>query len=281
MNGSKGDRNPFNTQSNVDDGGLVGMPGGVTISILLMIVLLMSTSATTVSEELILVADEWCPYNCAPGSDRPGFMVEIAQHALAKEGHTVVYKTVPWARAIANARLGLYQGIIGAGREETPDFVFPEIESGHSTHTFYVKRGNAWRFEGLESLESVNLGAIIHYSYGGLFSDYILPNKDKQNVQVIGGENTLGRNIKKLITGRIDVLIEDKAVFQHHLFITSTLDQFQVAGVSQKEKVYIAFSPNNGKSKHYAQIINSGMKELRESGRLKRILEKYGVSDWR
>ena len=233
------------------------------------------------ADEIILSADQWCPYNCDCEEDCPGFMIEIAEYAFEREGHTVTYITLPWARAIKYVREGKYTGIVGTGREETPDFIFPDIETAVADHTFYVKKGNTWRYSGFDSLEKVRLGAIINYSYGSLYNDYIKPNKKSTRVQLIGGKNALARNIKKLLNGRIDVLIEDKKVFQYHLYKTNTPDQFTDAGTAYIEKVYIAFSPKLEKSKLYAEILSKAMRELRETGELEKILKKYGIKDWR
>lgn len=247
---------------------------------MLLFIIFILTAPSLAADEIVLVADEWCPFNCAPEDDNPGFMVEIAQYAFAKEGHTVTYRTLPWARAIVSVREGMYQGIIGSGKDETPDFIFPDIESGKATHTFYIKKGRSWKYEGLDSLKTIDLGVIIHYSYGNLYEDYIVPNKGSKSIQVIGGENALGRNIKKLLNSRIDALIEDKTVFQYHLLKTNTPDNFSDAGVACKEKVYIAFSPKFKNSKVYARILSNAMQELRTTGKLLDILKKYGVKDW-
>lgn len=239
------------------------------------------TVHSLVANEIVLVADEWCPYNCAPEDKNPGFMVEIAKFVFAKEGHSVIYHTAPWARAIHLVREGKHQGIIGTGRTETPDFIFPDIELGRATHTFYTSKGHPWKYNGLDSLKEINLGVIEDYSYGNLDNDYIKPNKGSEKIQVINGENGLMRNIKKLSYGRIDALVDDKTVFQHQLYITNTPNDFSEAGLADFEDVFIAFSPKLKESKSYAKILSRGMKQLRKTGKLEEILDKYGVEDWR
>ncbi|MNT92496.1 hypothetical protein D3C72_2337940 [compost metagenome] len=44
--------------------------------------------------------------------------------------------------------------------------------------------------------------------------------------------------------------------------------------------LYVSFSPANPKSPQYAALITKGISELRQSGELKKILDKYGVLDW-
>jgi polar amino acid transport system substrate-binding protein len=239
-------------------------------------------SSLASADEIILVADPWCPYNCGWNDENPGFMVEIARYVFKQNGHTVKYLNVPWARAIYGTREGQYDGIIGAGRTETPDFVFPDIELGLAKHTFYVKKGNPWGFDGLDSLKAITLGVIKNYSYGDLFNLYIEPNQDNpKRVQVISGEKGLALNIKKLEENKIEAIIEDRAVFQHYQHETNMPNNFSEAGIVYIEKVYIAFSPKLKKAKVYADMLSKGMKDLRQSNRLSKILKKYGAEDWK
>ena len=176
------------------------------IFILFTIALLSSPAS---ADDIILVADPWCPFNCGRNDENPGYMVEIAKYVFEQHGHTVKYFNVPWARAIYGTREGQYDGIIGAGRTETPDFVFPDIELGLARHTFYVKKGNPWRYDGLDSLKTITLGVIKNYSYGDLYNVYIEPNQNNpKRIQVISGEKGLALNIQKLEENKIDAIIE-------------------------------------------------------------------------
>ena len=248
--------------------------------IFFFVVVFMSSMAF--ADDIILVADPWCPYNCGCNDKNPGYMVEIARTVFERYGHTVRYFNVPWARAIYGTREGQYDGIIGAGPTETPDFVFPDIELGIARHTFYVKNGNPWRYDGLDSLKTVTLGVIKNYSYGDLFNAYIVPNQDNpKRIQVISGEKGLALNIQKLEENKVEAIIEDRAVFQHYLLKTNIPNIFSEAGVAYTEKVYIAFSPKLKKARAYAESLTKGMQALRKSKRLSRILKKYGIEDWK
>jgi polar amino acid transport system substrate-binding protein len=233
------------------------------------------------AEEIVLAADEWCPYNCTPNDIHPGFMVEIAKYAFEKSGHTVKYINVSWTRAIHGTRDGQYHGIIGTGKDETPDFVFPDIELGLASHTFYVMNDSQWRFDGLSSLERVTLGVIENYSHGTLYIDYIKQNeKNPERIQVINQDGGLKLNILKLLNNRLDVIVEDKTAFQYYLKTSNTKNKFLESGTYGNEKVYIAFSPKLKKSKEYADILTNAMNELRQTGKLNAILNNYGVTDW-
>ena len=88
----------------------------LTISIMLQFLLFVATlySTTTNADEITLAADLWCPYNCQPKEENPGFLIEIAKYSLEKQGHTVKYHLVPWQRAIRMVRKGQYHGLVGS-----------------------------------------------------------------------------------------------------------------------------------------------------------------------
>ena len=231
------------------------------------------------AEVITIRADEWCPYNCEPGSDNPGFMIEIAQYAFEKAGHQVDYKTLPWARAIIDSRSGTYNAIVGAFVGDAPDFIFPENELAINTNAFFIRKGDPWRFTGLESLKTIRLGVIRDYSYGDDMDAYVEQNQNTKWVQVASGEDALVQNMRKLSGKRIDVLVEDSAVFYHELKQTKQESAlFEEAGDLGREKVYIAFSPNHPRSEEYARILSDGVAELRASGKLQEILSKYGIT---
>ncbi len=234
------------------------------------------------ADRITIVSDEWCPINCKPGSEKPGFMVEFAQQIFIKAGHQLEYIQEPWERAVAESRKGEHTGIIGAYQGDAPDFIFPENEQAMIGNSFFVGKDKPWIYTGIDSLSKVNLGIIRGYDYGKEINDYIQANKDTLKVQANGGEDALEKNIKKLLAGRIDAIIENNYVFSFKINQMGVADKFKLAGVAIKpDKAYIAFSPANPKSKEYAEILSKGMEELRKSGELAAIMKKYGLQDWK
>ncbi|MBF0200218.1 MAG: transporter substrate-binding domain-containing protein [Desulfamplus sp.] len=233
-------------------------------------------------DHIIIAADNWCPINCEPGTSMPGYMVETARKIYEKEGHTVEYIVRPWARAIHECRTGKINGIIGAFKGDAPDFIFPENELGLISQAFFVKTASTWSYNGIKSLEGVKLGAIIDYDYGEELTQYIEKNKDSRMVDLIGGSDPLMMNINKLMGDRIDVIIEVPPVLWYKASEMGVKDQLRVAGrMDEPESAYIAFSPDNHSSQKYADILSHGIENLRRSGELKKILEKYGLEDWK
>lgn len=234
------------------------------------------------ADVITLRADEWCPYNCAEDSDKPGYGIEIAKEVFAKAGHTLDYKTMAWARALEECHKGAINSVIGAAKKEAPDFVFPNETIAVADNSFLVKKGNAWKYAGPASLEKIKLGAIQGYSYDGEVGDYVTANaRNAARVDMVGGDNALEMNLKKLVAGRIDAAVDAKPVLSYKLMKLNLVDKVEFVGSVDPSQTYIAFAPTHPKSKEYAAILDKGIADMRASGRLKQILDRYGVPDWK
>lgn len=244
----------------------------------LMILLVMSAmlQAGQETHSVRLVADQWCPYNCEPGAESPGFLLDITAQALAMEGVNVEYRLLPWPRAQREVRRGLHDGIVGTGYEENPDFVFPGQPLAWARHSFFTRPDSEWRFQGLESLQGIRLGVISGYSYGGLDEDYIQLHKGNgERLVVLHGDGALPRLMGMLKRGYIDALIEDERVLAYYRRQNPGLAGLRFAGLAYEEAIYVAFSPTLKDSHWLAQALERGVKALRESGELEAIMANY------
>lgn len=232
------------------------------------------------ADTITLVADEWCPFNCEPGSDEPGYVIEIARKVFGEAGHSLSYEVLPWKRAVIMTRQGKYNGVIGAVREEAEDFIFPKEEIDRASTDFFVRKGDPWRFDGVDSLKKVRLGAILDYSYAAVLDEYIANNRNK--VDLATGDDAIDRNLKKLVHGRIDVMLEQEVVVRYAAKRLGFSDKIEFAGNDNVyDPLYVAFSPADPKSPQYAAIFDKGIRKLRDSGELAKILARYGLTDWK
>ncbi len=250
-----------------------------------IIVLWMVGMSAVHADKITVRADMWCPFNCDPQANQPGFMIEIAKRIFEKEGHTLDYQILNWARAIVQTREGHYNAIVGAAKSDAPDFIFPEKELGWAGDCFYTTKNFQWQYNGLRSLTQISLGVINDYSYGEEIDRYVEKNRtsNSNKVQVVSGNTALQQNVAKLLKNRIQVLIETKPVMEHFLQKDGSIHLVREAGclpIADDDKVYIAFSPKHPKSKIYARLLSEGIDALRHSGDLKTILASYGTQDW-
>ena len=229
---------------------------------------------------ITLRADEWCPYNCDPSSDRPGYMIEIATEIFEAAGHSVDYRILNWSRSLEETRRGRYSAVVGAIPEEVPDFVLSGV-LGLSTDGLAVRAGTAIDLSRPNPFNGLILAAISDYGYGEPPAAYISANADDPlKVQIIAGDDALERNLRKLMAGRVDIVVDDMYVLAQLLAERGIQQDVDIIVANQPNPVFIAFSPADPRAGEFAEILAEGTQRLRTSGRLDEILARYGLSDW-
>ena len=255
--------------------------------VLVLSLITMTSQAQQWKGTITLTADMWCPYNCSPTSDKPGYMVELAKEIFEPAGYRVQYTLMSWDDAINEVEHGRIDGLIGTTRDETPSFHFPEIKQGLTEFSFFVKTGVHWSYQGKESLQKVRLGAIADYGYSDIVDDYIAEHAgNKKRVQLVSGETALAELVEDLLRRRISAVAEDRYVMGHHLWEIGKTGSLTKAGrlnasvIPDEDYLYIGFSPKGKQSAEFAAILSEGTQRLRKSGRLTELLNRYGLKDW-
>lgn len=239
------------------------------------------------ADTISLRADIWPPYNATPGSDKPGYIVEIATEIWNNEGHQVDYSTIPWERAITEARTGNVDCILGALPDEVPDFVFHSLPLGLDQSTFYTRSANHWTYHAPAQLDDIRLGVIGGYSYDQGVVDEHIASAIREGapgslVQLMKGDNALEKNLQKLLSGRIDAIVGSATVVNYTVATLGMEGAVRPAGnIGVADNLYIACSPaTRVESEQYTRQLDEGISRMRESGRLAEILERYGLHDW-
>ncbi|WP_215782101.1 ABC transporter substrate-binding protein [Paludibacterium sp. B53371] len=241
--------------------------------------LLWSVAVQAAHLTLTFEADDWMPFN-GDGINHNGYAIDVLKAIFEPKGIAIVFRSTPWARAIGDARTGKCDGVIGAQRSEIAGFVIPQEELGQGRQAFYVRKDSAWRFQSTDSLKQVTLAVIKDYSYSQAINQYVRDHRDRVYVGV--GEQPLQHNLQMLIHRRVDAVVDDETVMQYAIHRAGLTQQVVLAGYDTgTEKNYIAFSPANPASVTYASMLDEGMRRLRKNGQLRRILARYGLSDWK
>ncbi len=252
----------------------------------LILLTIISWNSTSVAEQgrvVTIGSDPWCPFVCVKDKAKPGFMVEIAQKAMALSGYEVRYENINWARAKQMVRKGEIDGIVGTskGSVKSTPYQFPNTHLGFSEICFFKRIGDDWLYQNPKSLDSRMLGWINDYGFSDNGLDaWIKENKDSPKVKAISGKEGLQqRMFDLLLLGRIDTFTEDRFVIQYQLKLAKLEGEVEVAGcIGTKEFVYVAFSNKIDDGALLANALDTGVKVLRENGQLDEILKKYGTS---
>ncbi|WP_370292769.1 substrate-binding periplasmic protein [Thalassolituus sp.] len=246
------------------------------------LVLASGLCAPAQAEHIRLGADVWYPFNGEPDSPRPGYMIELASAVWKQAGHTVDYQVLPWERAIDEARAGSLDCIVGTTLDEAPDFLFPDQPLGMDESYIFVLKDNDWQYTGIGSLSEIRIGVVGGYSYDdGEFDEYVTSQTGAPTVQVMKGNNALDQNLQKLLSRRIDALVESPMVMHARLQQLSPRPEVRVAGrIGSVTPLYIACSPSNPMAATYVRQLNDGIVRMRMSGELANLLDLYNLRDW-
>jgi polar amino acid transport system substrate-binding protein len=226
-----------------------------------------------------LCADHWMPYNGAPDDTRPGYVVELARAVFVPRGVQVDYQVLPWDDALVAVREGRLQGVIGAGKEEAEGMVLPAEPIGAPQVCLMTLATSTWSYESIASFRNARLGVIKDYTYWPTLDSFI-ERKAGNGVLVVEGETPLDDLMAKLKGGEIDVLAEYEPVILWHLRVLN-LDrsQFRVVYKHQADPIYVAFAPSDD-GRRYATMLDEGVRSMRASGELEKLLRRYGLADW-
>ena len=245
---------------------------------------LVSAAFSASADDIRIRADPWLPYSGGSEMNPPGYMVEMAMAIAKANGHTVQYRTMPWANALEVVRAGSADCVVGAYLSDAEGFEFPKTGWGPSGNVFWGLAENPWRYTGPDSLADVRIGVIEEYSYGEDLDAYIKAHADdKARLEIVPA---VGRGIvrlmARLIGKRIDTVIEDRSVLAYAVE-QAKMDPSRIIALGEAgevESVYIACTPADPRGRAYADMFDQGTAQLRSSGKLAEILARYNLKDW-
>ncbi len=253
---------------------------------IMILMCLMNHPAT--ADQIYVVADPYFPYTGELDAEKPGYLVELIQQIFEKEGHTVKYRTLPWLRALMMIEKGKADCIAGAYADDARNLGIdvPVNETGVWYMYFFAKKGSpaaSWAYDGSpRSLSRIRLGVISGYEYGPEFDPYI-KSATSRHVEACSGEDALATSIKMLLSGRVDIVMEEYGVFVNTARSLGVWDHIVNVGKEHGggNKHYVFFSRKISQYSEYTKMFARGMDELRRNGQLVKLLERYGLKDWK
>ncbi len=255
--------------------------------------LLAQTTAPAGSKVITLAADEWCPYNCVEDDKaKPGYIIEIAQAILSKAGYTVEYRTMAFQRAMQEVLAGSLSGAvcIDYATAAEAEALFQKtsgkktsfaqtVPVGMPSVSIYTASNSAWTFDPANPEVSVKaLGGKVGIPQGYSFD--LSPVLQKQGLLVeIAGDAPMQQLLKMLDSGRVAAIMDDNAVIAYEASQMGLTNKIRFAGNAETPLACtIGF---NAAHQDYVDLFNKGIAELRASGELAKILQRYNVNDWK
>lgn len=246
-------------------------------ALILSTTLLCAAEGAEGGKVLSVRTDSWMPFNGEPGAEKPGYVIEILKEIFEPAGIKVDYQTKPYKESLDAARKGEVDAVIGANAAEAEDLLMPAKSIGAPCVVLLTLDHSGFDYQNMRSLMKVKLGIIEGYSYWPALDNYIT---QKKNLVVEGGETPLDALFQKLQKGEIEVLAENEPVLMWYLR-AHKLDKkdFRAVYRHMADPIYVVFA-KTADGKAHSERLDKGLQALRSSGRLLRILDKYGLSDW-
>ena len=240
-----------------------------------------ATGPEPAQHRLTVAADVWCPYNCQPGSERPGYLVDILREVFSPLGVSVEYTVMPWKRTLASVERGLVDAALGAVGGNHGRNLIGRQQLGVDETVLVVRDGEEFIYQGPASLDELSIGVIADYTYDshGPLDAYLNARIDQsRDAYVIHQDKPLHSLFAMLWQSRIDVFLENRYVARYAIESLGYQDQVAVIPTGTGDKVYIAFTPSP-EGRRNVEILDAGVRRLRESGKLSEILGRYGLED--
>jgi polar amino acid transport system substrate-binding protein len=237
-----------------------------------------SLSAMAEEKTLTIAADVWCPINCDPTGTEQGIGIDLAREIFAPLGYKVAYVTMPWARALQEAREGKVDAVVGANHSDDPSLIFPKTPLSATNDNLYARKDDHFPFTDISSLREKRIGIIRDYGYGERVKALIAQQASLPGgLQIVSGDDALEQNIKKLLAGRIDIAVESGIIMSYKLKKMGLTDKIRQVGGWAEDYTYIAFSPALASSENRAWQFDIGMARLRASGEINGLYAVYGL----
>lgn len=239
-------------------------------------------SLSAPADTLTIRADEWYPINAEPSSERPGFMIELASALLAPHGDRVDYRLMPWDTALAKARSGEIDCVVGALESEAQGLVRPRRPWAVSEQVLYAATARPVTYAGPATLENLRIAVVDGYSYGEQLDAYIAANREKRDRIVLIDDSPRAQRelMMRLLVGHADVVLETSIVMDAAIRRFNMGERIRRVGPvypGQVEQLYIACTPGNDRIVSFIRKFDEGLPRLEADGTLKRLRDRYGI----
>jgi polar amino acid transport system substrate-binding protein len=233
--------------------------------------MLFSIAPSLAIETIVLSTEQWEPY-IAEQLPNNGFLGEIVRESFKRSGYDVKYRFLPWARVVAVSDNGEVDGYLPAyySKERELASIFSEPFAA-GFNVFFKMRSLDVSYVKLEELNRYRIGVVRGYVNDEKFdaADYLRKDFSTDNLT----------NIRKLLSGRVDLFVADKYVVLYLLKnnfpgLDNTIDFIEKPLSRNNLFVCISRKTTNGALK--VKAFNDGLKQIKADGTYQKIMEKHG-----
>jgi polar amino acid transport system substrate-binding protein len=215
----------------------------------------------------------WAPFY-GPDLQEQGFLTTLARAAFDQAGHEAKMEFMPWARAMLEVKQGDRALVMGAyySDERAETYRFSDVLYKTKVGLIALESLGVQSYDDLRELSDYTIGYGRGWSTTKEFdnADYLNKEAAKNNVL----------NVRKLYKERIDMIAMNFDRF-NQIVREEGLDPDRAVFLNPPLKtsgLYLMFSEAIDDTDQLVSDFNSGLAQLRESGRYQAILSRYGLS---
>ncbi len=234
---------------------------------LLILSLILSSTVLFSQTKIRITNGEWEPY-FSEQSHEYGLGSHIVTEAFKLEGIEVEYGFFPWARSLESTRSGDWDAaaLWWPAEGYNKDFLISEPVIASSFVFFHLKSSN-FDWNTIKDLKNIDIGFTRGYDYGIDFMTAL----ESGDISV-DEASTDEANFKKLLAKRLDVFPNDPVVGFAQLRNLFTPEEVKLFTYHEKpldiSNLHLLISKKGTNSDYFLEKFNSGLKKLKDSGRL-------------
>jgi len=245
------------------------------IIFLIILILQLSFSST-----IKIASIDWCPQLC-PNEKKEGYVIDILNEVFKNSPYPLDIKSYPWSRSINMAKNGEVLALLSPAKAEAPMLNYPKLEVGKQMMCFFTTKNSQWKYTGIGSLKNQIIGIASDTSIEEL-NEYV--KKNREQFQFLPySQNYIGQSLKKLQHNRFDTFLFTKNSTIYKINSLNLSNEYKIAGCVSSANIYMAFTPLKKHEKEVKSIIkyfDNKMKELKQSNKIQKIMERYGLDKW-
>ena len=243
---------------------------------LLLSVFLVLAVLPAQAQPITMMTNTWPPY---VDEDLPeqGMALELVRHIFSRAGFKVDNTIERWPRAMEGVRIGLYEVLGAAWRDEAreTDFIYSEPYLINELVVLKLS-SNPRLLRSIMGIKGSRLGILQDYSYGVDFAEI-------GDVSLVV-ENHLIQNLMNLLNGKVDYVIGDRRVIALMLdeYLPQRKAEFEALKVTLPPRgLYVAGSRASERSEKLITAFNRALEEVKRDGSYREIVarwdQKYGL----